>query len=86
MIVNVQGFLLDESEGEFVDKQDGRKVKYHHARIFDTADKNLFKVGVPDDSDPLPETNVPGIFTVEVIAGEKFCRLRYKSFKPVPSK
>lgn len=85
MQTQVMGFLLDESQGEFKDEKDGRMVKYHNARIYDTVESKLIKVSVPDDADPLPDSQVPCIFVITVDAGEKWCRLKYDHFKPAPA-
>lgn len=72
------GFLLDENQGEFV-ADDGRKVEYHNARFYNIDESKIVKATVAKDSDALPEPQVHVVLEFDVNAGEKFCRLVYRS-------
>ncbi len=77
--IEVRGFLLDESSGEF-QADDGRKVKYHNARFYDSDNHSIFKASVPDGAD-LPPAQDNVTLVLAVLAGEKFCKLRYETFE-----
>lgn len=74
------GFLLDESKGDFV-AEDGRKVSYHKARFYNVDDAKIFKATISDGSDALPEPQVHCQLAFDVNAGEKFCKLTYLGYQ-----
>lgn len=78
-LIYVKGFLLDESSGEFT-ADDGRKVKYHNARFYDSENQSIFKASVPDGA-VLPVAQDTVTLVLAVLAGEKFCKLRYETFE-----
>lgn len=80
MITRCKCYLLDEQEGEFV-AEDGRKVEYHNARFYDLDGARIFKARVGDGTQ-CPPPMCTGLATFEVIAGERFCRIEYRSFDP----
>lgn len=77
MFTQCNGFVLDENSGVF-DAEDGRKVEFHNARIYDTDAGKLFKVNVPKGKF-LPEPQERHVFIFNVNAGEKYCRLEFDS-------
>lgn len=77
--IEVNGFLLDESSGEFK-SDDGRDVKYHNARFYDTDDKTIFKASVNPKA-TLPEPQQQCVLVFSVLAGERYCKLRYESYE-----
>ncbi len=74
------GYLLDESKGDFI-AEDGRKVSYHKARFYNLDEAKIFKASVTDSSDALPEPQVHCLLSFDVVAGEKFCKLNYDGFQ-----
>lgn len=79
MITQCKGYLLDERKDEFVNDR-GVKVSYHNARFYDLDSRKIFKASVPTDADALPEEQVHCELSFEVIAGEKFTKLAYRSY------
>ena len=79
MITTMNGFLLDENSGEFEDA--GRKISFHNARFYDTDEKKLIKVTIPERHNALPEPQVNCVIVLKVNAGEKFCKLVFDSYE-----
>ncbi len=76
----MNGFLLDESMGEFL-ANDGRIVQYHNARFYDNDERKLVKVSIPENHNALPEQQVNCVVILRVKAGEKFCKLEFDSYE-----
>lgn len=79
MITSMNGFLLDENSGSFVDN--GRKIEFHNARFYDVQSQKLVKVTIPDGYNALPEPQVNCVIFMTVNAGEKYCKLVYDHYE-----
>lgn len=80
-----KGYLLDENSGNFVNDR-GESIDYHNARFYNLDERRIFKASVPKDCDALPEEQIHCVLSFEVAAGEKFCRISYSGFQPLPVK
>lgn len=73
------GFLLDESQGEFKNEQ-GETIAYHSARIYNTDESRVMKVKIGENSNALPEPQVNCEFEFDVQVAEKFTRVLYVGY------
>lgn len=73
------GFLLDESRGEFKNDQ-GETIAYHSARIYNTDENRIMKVKIGENSNALPEPQVNCEFEFDVQVAEKFTRVIFVGY------
>lgn len=85
MKTQCKGYLLDENQGAF-DNERGEHIDFHNARFYDLDSRRIFKAAVKEESDALPEEQIHCVLQFEVTAGERFCRIAYSGYTPLPSK
>lgn len=85
MKTQCRGYMLDENQGSFINER-GESIEFHNARFYDLEARKVFKASVPKESNALPEEQMHCVLSFEVNAGEKFCRISYAGFTPLPSK
>lgn len=80
MLTHTRCYLLDESQGVMT-VENGRQIKYHHARFYDLDERKIFKAKISEDSDSLPEEQIHVLGVFDVNAREKFCNLIFDHYE-----